>query len=167
MSQIHDVVHRQTLVGKVAVFVDVENIPNQDYRAAAQAIRAYAAQFGELSEHCLAFGKAGSIALHEFGREGFGVYNPPGSVETKREIVDKELQSRATRLLHGDNDISTFVIVSGDRDFMVLIRDIWDRRKKAVVLAPRGSHFGGYVKLAQEMPPDKFEFQFLENVTGR
>ena len=70
------------------------------------------------------------------------------------------------RLLHSKDGLSTVVIVSGDRDFMVLIRDIWDRRKKAVVLAPRGSHFGAYVKLAQEMPADKFEFQFLENVTG-
>jgi CspA family cold shock protein len=166
MSQIHDIARKEALSGKVAVFVDVENISHRDHRGAAQSIRAYAARFGELSEYCLAFGKAGSIALHEFGREGFGVYNPPGAVENKREIVDKELQSRAMRLLHSKDDISTFIIVSGDRDFMVLIRDIWDRRKKAVVVAPRGSHFPGYVKLAQEMPSDKFEFQFLENVIG-
>ena len=141
-----------TANSKVAVFFDYENIVYSlrnrfEQKANFEALMTKCGEFGRVVE-ARAFADWGlpymsPALMYALQSSGFDlIFVPTGSTQAnspRKNVADLYMAIQVMEVLHARPDVSTFVLMTGDRDFMPLVNHLKRSGKRVVAIGVDGS----------------------------
>ncbi|MGV0023569.1 NYN domain-containing protein [Phormidesmis priestleyi] len=116
----------------VALFSDTQNVRLKEYEISA--VLSLASSKGNLIvRNAYAYWRCENSRFEEsFYQNGFDCFNIPSF---ERNSADKKLIAHCRSQVLNNPAIETVILISGDRDFVPLVRALQAERKKVIVIA--------------------------------